>query len=270
MFTEAPVRPIVITCESSAADRREALAEGGRRFGVRCRRLSSCSVAVDALVERGLPQILCEGGPHLLGALTAADLVDELCLTVCAVAGRPGRATDHRGVASTHAHRLDPIHVLTGDDGFLFLRYRAAESPVPVIAAAVCPHPPLLVPEVAIGAASSSTTSAPPASPRSNPLATADDLGDRRLRVQSPEPGTTPPRRAASAPYGAPGVTRRLRDRYAAPALVASGRRLAGRADQDGRPAARLGRRRRDRDAGRLSRPRSRDCPQATIGSRCW
>ena len=43
----------------------------------------------------GLGQILCEGGPHLFGALTAADLVDEVCLTVApllAGAG-PGRIT---------------------------------------------------------------------------------------------------------------------------------------------------------------------------------
>ncbi len=36
---------------------------------------------VQALVGAGLPRILTEGGPTLLGALLAADLVDELCLT---------------------------------------------------------------------------------------------------------------------------------------------------------------------------------------------
>ena len=34
-----------------------------------------------ALVERGLRNILCEGGPHLLADLLAAGVVDELCLT---------------------------------------------------------------------------------------------------------------------------------------------------------------------------------------------
>lgn len=33
------------------------------------------------LRERGLTQLLCEGGPHLLGDLLAAGLVDELCVT---------------------------------------------------------------------------------------------------------------------------------------------------------------------------------------------
>lgn len=39
------------------------------------------AAAVRALVEAGLPRILTEGGPTLLGALLAADLLDELCLT---------------------------------------------------------------------------------------------------------------------------------------------------------------------------------------------
>ncbi|GEN78763.1 dihydrofolate reductase family protein [Actinotalea fermentans] len=36
---------------------------------------------VDALVDAGLPRILVEGGPTLLGALLHARLLDELCLT---------------------------------------------------------------------------------------------------------------------------------------------------------------------------------------------
>lgn len=37
--------------------------------------------ALDALTEQGLPRVLCEGGPSLLGDLAAADRLDELCLT---------------------------------------------------------------------------------------------------------------------------------------------------------------------------------------------
>lgn len=40
------------------------------------------SRAVDALTERGLTRIHCEGGPRLLGDLMAEDLVDELLITV--------------------------------------------------------------------------------------------------------------------------------------------------------------------------------------------
>ena len=39
------------------------------------------AAAVSTLVAAGLPLILTEGGPHLLGELVAADVVDELCLT---------------------------------------------------------------------------------------------------------------------------------------------------------------------------------------------
>ncbi len=37
------------------------------------------------LAGRGLTRVLCEGGPSLLGALGAADLLDELCLTTSPV-----------------------------------------------------------------------------------------------------------------------------------------------------------------------------------------
>lgn len=38
--------------------------------------------AVDALVERGLTRLLCEGGPTLLAGVAAAGRLDELCLTL--------------------------------------------------------------------------------------------------------------------------------------------------------------------------------------------
>lgn len=41
--------------------------------------------ALAALHDRGLAQVLCEGGPELAGALAAAGLVDELCLTTSPV-----------------------------------------------------------------------------------------------------------------------------------------------------------------------------------------
>ena len=34
------------------------------------------------LAGRGMPRVLSEGGPHLLRDLTAAGLLDELCLTL--------------------------------------------------------------------------------------------------------------------------------------------------------------------------------------------
>ncbi|WP_328335011.1 pyrimidine reductase family protein [Kribbella sp. NBC_00382] len=122
VFTEAPVRPIVITCESAPADQRKALAEVADVL-VCGDDVVDLGKAVEGLVERGLPQILCEGGPHLLGALTSADLVDEMCLTVSPLLAGPGARRITDGIASTEVHRLSPLHVLNGDDGYLFLRY---------------------------------------------------------------------------------------------------------------------------------------------------
>ncbi len=42
------------------------------------------------LRRRGLAHVLCEGGPHLFGALLAEDLVDELCLTISPLLAGPG------------------------------------------------------------------------------------------------------------------------------------------------------------------------------------
>jgi len=39
------------------------------------------AAGLDALADRGLPRVLSEGGPKLLGQLFAAGLVDEWCLT---------------------------------------------------------------------------------------------------------------------------------------------------------------------------------------------
>ena len=47
--------------------------------------------ALDALAERGLRHVLCEGGPTLLAAALAAGVVDELALSlVPAVIGGDG------------------------------------------------------------------------------------------------------------------------------------------------------------------------------------
>jgi riboflavin biosynthesis pyrimidine reductase len=122
VFTEAPVRPIVITCESAPGDQRKALAEVADVL-VCGEDVVDLTKAVEALAERGLPQILCEGGPHLLGTLTSADLVDEMCLTVSPLLAGPGARRITDGIASTQVHQLKPLHVLNGDDGYLFLRY---------------------------------------------------------------------------------------------------------------------------------------------------
>lgn len=81
IFTQAPVRPIVVTSTRAPADllaRFEQVAEtivGGANW-------IDVPHMLAELHARGLTQVLCEGGPTLFGSLLEADVVDELFLTV--------------------------------------------------------------------------------------------------------------------------------------------------------------------------------------------
>ncbi|MEH1100043.1 pyrimidine reductase family protein [Micromonospora sp. CPCC 205561] len=118
-FADAPVRPVVLTRAGASAP--PGLAEVADV--VRCGDdRVDLAAGLAELRRRGLDQVLCEGGPQLFGTLTAADLVDEVCLTVApllAGAG-PGRIT--AGPASGVRH-LPLRHVLAAADGTLMLRY---------------------------------------------------------------------------------------------------------------------------------------------------
>ncbi|MGA1838695.1 pyrimidine reductase family protein [Herbiconiux sp. 11R-BC] len=80
LFAEAPVRPLVFTVASAPADARARLAEVATVIDAGAERVDPSTVLRE-LAGRGLAQVLCEGGPSLFGELTAAGLVDELCLT---------------------------------------------------------------------------------------------------------------------------------------------------------------------------------------------
>lgn len=121
VLAQAPVRPLVITHVGAPAERRDALGEVADV--VECGEDAVDANLVRAELERrGLPQILCEGGPSLFGSLVAADAVDELCLTLAPVlvGGTASRiATSATGAA--HGMRLH--HTLPGER-MLFLRYQ--------------------------------------------------------------------------------------------------------------------------------------------------
>jgi riboflavin biosynthesis pyrimidine reductase len=121
VFTSATARPLVITTERAPATRRDQ-ASGVADVVVAGSDDVDLTVALAALAERGLPRILSEGGPHVLAAMFAADLVDELCLAVApvATAGTELRITAGPALDPPRAMRL--AHVLEQDE-FLFLRY---------------------------------------------------------------------------------------------------------------------------------------------------
>lgn len=119
-FSDAVVRPIVITSAASPAGARRALADVADVIVCGEERVEPDRLVAE-LTARGLPQMLCEGGPQLFGALLEADRVDEICLTLSPVleSGPAGRIA--RGEAAT-AREMSLLHVLTAGD-MLFLRY---------------------------------------------------------------------------------------------------------------------------------------------------
>jgi riboflavin biosynthesis pyrimidine reductase len=122
LFTGAPedARTIVITC-ARAPDGRRAAAAKVADVIVAGDRVADLTEALSALRARGLGRVLCEGGPHLLGEIAAAGLLDELCLTVSPVLAGPGPFRVTAG-APFPARPMTLAHVLE-DDGFLFCRY---------------------------------------------------------------------------------------------------------------------------------------------------
>lgn len=121
-FAEAVNRPLLVTCASAPADKREALAEVADLL-VAGDLTVDLGEAIGALAEDGMAHVLCEGGPHLFGSLLEADLVDELCLTLSPhlVGGGAGRIVANVTEAA-RAMRLK--HALVEGD-WLFLRYSA-------------------------------------------------------------------------------------------------------------------------------------------------
>jgi len=124
VFAEAVHRPVLVTTDAAAAAR-------GTLFDSVATVLA-CGVdavdlgqMLDAFARRGWTQVLCEGGPHLFGALLEEHLVDEVCVTIAPrfVGGQAGRIV--QGVAE--ADRAFALAgVVTDDDGFAFLRYQTA------------------------------------------------------------------------------------------------------------------------------------------------
>ncbi|HEX6074239.1 MAG TPA: pyrimidine reductase family protein [Micromonosporaceae bacterium] len=122
-LAQAPVRPIVVTHRGSPVERRRRLASVADVVVVGDAEVDLVAARA-ALVERSLPQVLCEGGPRLFGSLLAADLVDELCLTVSPLLTGSGSGRIIAGPGSP-ARQLRLGNVFHSD-GNLLLRYTRA------------------------------------------------------------------------------------------------------------------------------------------------
>jgi len=115
------VPTIVITCRSAPESRRAALADAGADVIVAGEDVVDLPAAIAALGERGLRRIGGEGGPTLFGDLIAADLVDELCLTVSPLltGGNAGRIAQGPPVQPRGMRLLSALHA----ESLLLLRY---------------------------------------------------------------------------------------------------------------------------------------------------
>jgi riboflavin biosynthesis pyrimidine reductase len=119
LFTGA--HPMVLTVATAPPDRVAAAREvadvliaGERDVDLRC--------ALHLLGEAGHCNVLAEGGPSLNGQLAAADLIDELCLTVapCLIGGDSRRILTGAPVGMTGF----ALHTVCAEDEYLFLRLR--------------------------------------------------------------------------------------------------------------------------------------------------
>jgi riboflavin biosynthesis pyrimidine reductase len=148
LFRARHPRPIVIAPGNSSA---VALTNAAHAADVLTTGVAAVDLgaALQALAERGMHQVLCEGGPRLNTSLAAAELVDELCLTLSPkLAGSVGIGLLGGWLGSGghwHARRetegetwlsgqpfarlldLKLVHVLE-EDSFLFLRLRPRYS----------------------------------------------------------------------------------------------------------------------------------------------
>jgi len=125
-FAEAdPASPtIIVTCEAAdrerlaeAKDQGPVIVAGGERVDP--------ATALEELAGHGIEVVLCEGGPTLLGELLAADLLDELCLTLAPLAGGDPLPVAVYPAGDRALVRFRLAHVLQ-DEASLFLRYERA------------------------------------------------------------------------------------------------------------------------------------------------
>ena len=120
-FTEAEVRPIVLTVEASK-DRHERAA-GVADVILAGSQEVDLALGLTELAQRGCRDILVEGGPSINAELAALDAIDELCVTISPLllGGMSSRIL--RGDSMSAARRLELVSVVTAD-GFLFVRYQ--------------------------------------------------------------------------------------------------------------------------------------------------
>ena len=122
IFTEARVRPIIVTTAAPKGAAARARFDGVADVIAVGDVSVDLVAAVAELRRRGLTQLLSEGGPSLFGSLLAADLVDELAVTI-APQVNSGEATRIVRAVAESPQQMQLTEVLKSGSGLL-LRYR--------------------------------------------------------------------------------------------------------------------------------------------------
>ncbi|MFJ4949926.1 pyrimidine reductase family protein [Streptomyces sp. NPDC088760] len=124
LFTSPLVPTLLLTGAAAAPDRIAAAERAGAQVLIAGEGMGvEPARAIQALAGLGHTRLLTEGGPRLLGQLIAAEVLDELCLTLSPTltAGSAQRIAGGPSVAVPHRFALAS---LLEEDGFLFARYR--------------------------------------------------------------------------------------------------------------------------------------------------
>ncbi|MEU6559442.1 pyrimidine reductase family protein [Nocardia nova] len=122
LFTDTARPPLVLTTVTADADHKQLLADAGAEVIEAGHSTVGADDIRRVLGERGLPRVLCEGGPSLFGDLIGAGAVDELCLTVSPllVGGTAGRIAVSPNALPTP---MSLRHALLDDDGTMLTRW---------------------------------------------------------------------------------------------------------------------------------------------------
>jgi len=122
LFAEPTQRPLLVTTTEVAHRRRELRERADLLLAGAT--VVDLSGALERLAARGFHRVLCEGGPTLLDEMIAADLVEEMCLTISPTLA--AETAGRRGGAPLEAPiRMSLRHAISQGD-YVFLRYSRA------------------------------------------------------------------------------------------------------------------------------------------------